>query len=218
MPTSDEAPTYPPAPWRIVGPAAVALRLVTVDVARRFVPDDLSIVRVTPGRTLAALAVAQYRTGSTLTYSELSVMPALVRRGKTVGAWVSHMWVDDETSLRGGRELWGMPKQLATFSWRWSATVAVEVAAEGSLIAALRWQQPAQRLPIPALLVAVGAVGGDRRRFVGRGTASMAPTSVHVGVNHDTPFAALGFGAAGISLAGSLAVTFGPPTVVSEPR
>ena len=30
---------------------------------------------------------------------------------------ISHIYVDDERSMRGGHEIWGLPKELATFAY-----------------------------------------------------------------------------------------------------
>ena len=215
MQTGSGARPYPPAPWHIVGPAAVTMQLLDVAVARRFVPDDLAIVAVRPGRTLAALAITQYRTGSTLTYSELSVMPALVRCRRSIGSWISHMWVDDETSLRGGRQLWGMPKQMATFAWRWGPKVAVDVSAEGRHLASFGWRHPARLLPLPGLLASIGSVDGDRRRFLGAGVSRMAPATVRVEFPDDSPFAPLGLTRPARALAGQISVTFGRVKVLT---
>ncbi|HVF16551.1 MAG TPA: acetoacetate decarboxylase family protein, partial [Steroidobacteraceae bacterium] len=58
-----------------------------------------------------------YGAGSTLQYHELIVAPALVRLGWRMGAWISHIYVDSEMSMLAGREIWGLPKQLAAFHW-----------------------------------------------------------------------------------------------------
>ncbi|MFC0542464.1 acetoacetate decarboxylase family protein [Kutzneria chonburiensis] len=62
------------------------------------------------------LAVVRYREG-TLSYNEVFV-GSVVRRGFRVGLWVHGIWVDSVESLWGGREIWGLPKELATFTWR----------------------------------------------------------------------------------------------------
>jgi hypothetical protein len=66
------------------------------------------------GRTLVIAGWIRYEGGSVLRYSELFAAPiGLVDRRPA--ATVTHMWVDSEASLAGGRELWGYPKQLARF-------------------------------------------------------------------------------------------------------
>jgi Acetoacetate decarboxylase (ADC) len=45
-------------------------------------------------------------------------------RGK-IGAWISHIYVDNADSVAGGREIWGLPKELAEFSWEQGERVTV---------------------------------------------------------------------------------------------
>jgi hypothetical protein len=107
-------PPYPPPPWELYGDAQVYLLLCRQDRLER-VPagfDPLNIAGFTP--VLAGFI--NYTNGSVLRYAELYV--AVV--GRVAGrrrptATVTHMWVDSEASRRGGRELWGYPKELARF-------------------------------------------------------------------------------------------------------
>jgi hypothetical protein len=108
---------YPKPPWILRGEAIIAAKRVAANVARSFVPADLDLFHVLPGSTLAILALIRYGAGSTLQYRELIVAPAIVRVGWRVGSWISHIHVDSEPSLRAGREIWGVPKQLAQFTW-----------------------------------------------------------------------------------------------------
>ena len=55
------------------------------------------------------MLLANYRSG-TLRYRELIVFSHATPRGMVV----THIYVDDEQSLRGGREIWGLPKELAS--------------------------------------------------------------------------------------------------------
>jgi hypothetical protein len=60
--------------------------------------------------------VGRYGPGSTLEYSEL-IAGVVVRRGWRIGLRVTHIYVDSEASLEGGRAIWGLPKELAEFDW-----------------------------------------------------------------------------------------------------
>jgi acetoacetate decarboxylase len=108
---------YPLAPWILKGYGFLTLHLVDVAQAEKYVPNDLEIVQVLPGKTIAGLVLGKYESGSTLTYNELIVVPALVRQGGNIGAWISHIYVDDLRSVAGGREIWGLPKEEAQFLW-----------------------------------------------------------------------------------------------------
>jgi acetoacetate decarboxylase len=56
-------------------------------------------------------AFVSYEEGSRLTYRELAVARLLDPLRRTVE--ITDIWVDSEESLRGGRSLWAIPKELA---------------------------------------------------------------------------------------------------------
>ena len=110
--------SYPQAPWTLKGFAFQTLHLIDIAKASPFIPPALAIVSAAPGRTLGGVYLSQYGAGSSLEYNELIVVAGVVKRGQTIGAWVSHIYVDNPDSVAGGREIWGMPKELATFDWQ----------------------------------------------------------------------------------------------------
>lgn len=108
----------PPFPWRL-RPRGIALgtaHLVDLGAAREFVAPGFPIVAVWPGRTLGGLFLVDYGPGSILEYHELVACAALVRHAGRPCAWVTHVYVDDEASLRSGRAVLGVPKRLARFA------------------------------------------------------------------------------------------------------
>jgi acetoacetate decarboxylase len=107
---------YPPAPWQLRGNAIQTLNLVDIDRVRQFVPPELDIAAVLPGKTLGSIYISEYQIGSVLTYNELIVAPALVHDRTKFGGWISHIYVDNPDSVAGGREIWGLPKELAEFT------------------------------------------------------------------------------------------------------
>jgi acetoacetate decarboxylase len=108
---------YPAAPWQLYGTALQSLHAIDVATARQFVPVDFGIVSMLPGKTLGSLYLSVYEPSSTLQYHELIVAPALVRYRGKIGAWISHIYVDNPQSVAGGRNIWGLPKELADFVW-----------------------------------------------------------------------------------------------------
>jgi acetoacetate decarboxylase len=106
---------YPSAPWQLQGDAIQTLNLVDIDRVRQFVPPELDIVTIFPGKTIGSIYISEYQLGSVLTYNELIVAPALVRDRTKIGGWISHIYVDNPDSMAGGREIWGLPKELAEF-------------------------------------------------------------------------------------------------------
>ncbi len=95
--------TYPPAPWRLHGQLWLSLFRV-----RQGDHADCG-----PG--IYAAALVSYEHPSPLIYSELLV----ARRVRAAGAPrinITDIWVDSEASMRGGRELWAIPKELCALS------------------------------------------------------------------------------------------------------
>ena len=84
---------YPAPPWHLNGEFIVVPALVRP-------------------RALGGVLLANYTSG-TLVYRELIVFSHATARGMVI----SHIYVDDEQSLSGGREIWGLPKELATFEY-----------------------------------------------------------------------------------------------------
>ena len=107
--------SYPPSPWLLKGYATQSLHLVEIDRARQFVPPQLEIAAVLPGKTLGSIYLSEYQSGSILEYNELIVAPALVKNQGKIGGWISHIYVDNPDSVAGGREIWGLPKEMAEF-------------------------------------------------------------------------------------------------------
>jgi hypothetical protein len=69
--------------------------------------------------------LSNYGSGSVLEYSELIIAPAVVNYQRKIGGWVSHIYVDNADSVAGGREIWGLPKELAKFTWQQGNHVTV---------------------------------------------------------------------------------------------
>jgi hypothetical protein len=106
--------SYPPEPWDLRG----QLYLSVWAVPRGALPGlpvepdarPLSIA----GRALIGAAFVRYEPGGVLQYREL-LAAVLVRQRRARWPRVSIMdiWVDSVASRDGGRELWGIPKDLA---------------------------------------------------------------------------------------------------------
>lgn len=117
--------SYPSAPWTLRGDAIQTLHLVNIQRSRHLIPPEFDIISVWPGKTLASVYLSHYGSGSVLEYSELIVAPAVVSYRGKIGAWISHIYVDNPDSVAGGREIWGLPKELAEFSWQEGKRVTV---------------------------------------------------------------------------------------------
>jgi acetoacetate decarboxylase len=168
--------SYPEAPWHLQG--------------------ELIIV---PTHVLGGVMLAGYTSG-TLAYHELIVFSRATRRGMVV----SHIYVDDEQSLRGGREIWGLPKELATFRYE---RTRFEARQDGPLLTA-RIRRRRGRLPLllPAPIVS------EKGAALGRARVNAAPALATLGVPHESPLAALGLSGTYLALAGDdLRLTMPPP-------
>ena len=150
-------------------------------------------------RALGGVLLANYTSG-TLAYRELIVFERATRRGMVI----SHIYVDDEQSLSGGREIWGLPKELATFAY---GPTRFHAAQDDTLLSARIRRRPG-RLPliVPAPIVSeAGATLGIAR-------VKAAPALVTLDVPPGSPFAHLGLSGTHLGLAGDdLRLTMPPP-------
>jgi hypothetical protein len=171
---------HPPPPWRLFG--------------------ELIIVPARVGRSLGGILLANYTSG-TLVYRELIVFSRATARGMVV----SHIYVDDERSLRGGHEIWGLPKELASFEYTRTRFAARQGDAT-LLIARIRRRRGRVPLVIPAPIVShAGATLGCAR-------IKAAPALVTLDVPDSSPFASLGLSGVRTALAGDdLALTMPAP-------
>jgi hypothetical protein len=145
------------------GHALQTLQLIDVERVRSLIPPELEIISVFPGKTVGGVYLSYYGSGSVLEYSELIVVAGLVSYSGKLGGWVSHIYVDNPNSVAGGREIWGLPKQLAEFTWENGKAVKpdaghssaswhhnqVTVRQGAQLLCSLRYNWQSFGLPIP---------------------------------------------------------------------
>jgi hypothetical protein len=106
---------YPPAPWTMRGQVYMSAWSVPVHRCSLQV-DPVFEPLVVAGRMFVTGAFVEYEPGSTLTYGELAMGIVVKQRGaRRYGAATPLIWVDSEQSLRGGRALWNLPKEMARF-------------------------------------------------------------------------------------------------------
>jgi hypothetical protein len=65
---------------------------------------------------IVGVAWVNYGPGGMMQYREL-MATLVVRRGLRLMPTITHIWVDSPASRDGGRALWGIPKELAEFSF-----------------------------------------------------------------------------------------------------
>jgi acetoacetate decarboxylase len=117
---------YPTAPWNLQGYAVQTLNLIDTNRIRNLIPQEFEIVSVLPGKTVGGVYLSKYQPGSVLEYNELIVVPGLVKYQNQIGGWVSHIYVDNPDSVAGGREIWGLPKEMADFTWLLDKQIVVK--------------------------------------------------------------------------------------------
>ena len=105
--------SYPAEPWDLRGQMYLSIwSLPAAQVPR--LPDGLAAV-VRPasvgGRGLVGTAWVVYEPGGVLQYREL-LSAVLVRHRAGPRVSIVDIWVDSRASRDGGRELWGIPKEL----------------------------------------------------------------------------------------------------------
>ncbi|MDQ4032461.1 MAG: acetoacetate decarboxylase family protein, partial [Actinomycetota bacterium] len=104
----------PPEPWDLRGQMHLTVwRMPLADLPA--LPPGLAPVRL-GGHALVGTAWVDYEPGGVLTYRELLVA-VLVWHGTRLRVSITDIWVDSVSSLRGGRELWGIPKEPAKFDF-----------------------------------------------------------------------------------------------------
>ena len=106
--------SYPPEPWYLRGQLHLTVWRMPL-AGLPALPPGLAPVRL-GGCALVGTAWVVYEPGGVLSYRELLVAVP-VWHGRLLRASITDIWVDSAPSLRGGRELWGIPKELATFDF-----------------------------------------------------------------------------------------------------
>ncbi len=163
--------SYPEPPWDLQGEMIV-------------VP-----ARVHP-RQIGGVLLADYRSGI-LSYRELIVFSKATPRGMVV----SHIYVDSPESMRGGREIWGLPKELAEFDYDGRTFTARQ---NGDTLLHARIRRRPGRIPL-LIPTPITSHAGDT---IGRARIKAAPALVTLHVPPASPFASLGLDGTHVGLAG----------------
>jgi hypothetical protein len=161
---------YPAEPWRLRGNLHLSVFLVPLAEVPVEIPPDCRPIRL--GRyAVVGTAWVDYRAGSVLVYDEL-MSTLLVRRGWRALPTITHIWVDSVASREGGRALWGIPKELATFNFsadRFAGSAAGALIAMGTV--APRFAVPGR---MPFRFHVVQALGGAAKVTPVAGSARLA--------------------------------------------
>lgn len=181
--------TYPPAPWRLQGQAILTAQLIDIDQVRSLIPAEVNIIQVFPGKTIGGVYLSSYKAGSTLEYHELIVVAGLVSYSGQWGAWISHIYVDHPDSVAGGREIWGLPKELAEFVW--SASDQVSVSQDNQLLCKLRYSPAPFSIPIQLMAPCLSLLNHQFLKFNGDFQGQVGLISTHLEIPPESPFSHL---------------------------
>lgn len=177
--------SYPAAPWHMVGSLWLTLFRVKEPV------EDLR-----PAGIYGA-AFVSYEEGSPLTYSELLVARPVSTDKDGRRVTITDIWVDSPASVAGGRELWGIPKGLADFTFetehRGPFTSTEWSAREGRTpIAGVSFRdvsRAAPRIPFKGGTWQPGIedTGGEERTATLQGSSKTLPARARWDINPDGP-------------------------------
>lgn len=173
--------SYPPEPWELHGRACVSVWPVR---ATALPPLPVRPVTVF-GRAVVGTAFVDYRPPG-MAYHEV-LAAVLVRRGLRFGVSIARIWVDSPTSLAGGRELWGIPKEPAEFEW--GRDLAASARDEHGPIASVRARTPRSGVRLPAAGSTWQAFGGGLARTPLRATGRVAPVRATWRIDPSGPLA-----------------------------
>jgi hypothetical protein len=201
---------YPAAPWELRGRVALVPVPVRADAARAAgVPRGARLLTARAW-TLGGLLLADYDETATLRYRELIVFSGLAAAGGRPAFVVSHIYVDDDASLAGGRAIWGLPKQRASFEA--SAGRVTVRGAGGGALATVGLRRRARAATLPLWAGVVGTLGGAAARTATTGTLRGSLAAAAVEVPGESPFASLALSGRHVAVAGSeLALPFPLP-------
>jgi hypothetical protein len=208
---------YPAAPWTLRGFSLQTLELIDIAKARPLIPAELDIVSVLPGKTIGGVYVAYYGEDSTLVYHELIVVAGLTRYGNKTASWISHIYVDNPDSVAGGREIWGLPKELARFTWETGQQDRVSVYQGEQLLCSLRrsWSLKFWRQKL--MVDSFSTLDGNLLQFQGQATANLAMVGAELQIPQESPFAQLGMGRPLLAIkSDALELIANPPQVVGQ--
>ncbi|KAK9063566.1 hypothetical protein SSX86_017436 [Deinandra increscens subsp. villosa] len=108
---------YGKPPWIFKGSALYQFHLVKTEIARVIIPKELRLVEAF-GYTLGGFFLAKYNESPFGPFDELVTIAGIVRNPPTPTshAWAARVYVNSDDACHHGREEFGLPSQVATFS------------------------------------------------------------------------------------------------------
>ncbi len=137
---------YPPQPWNLTADAHVSIWRVPASSLPALPPGASPLL--VAGHASVFTAWIDYTPPGQLAYHEL--LAAVAVKARRVSCSITEIWVDSEASLAGGRELWAIPKDLATLNFTGGPTFQATAATADDWIATAAFKRRAAlplRLP-----------------------------------------------------------------------
>ncbi len=185
--------SYPAAPWTLHGESFLTLHPIDIAKAKPYIPREVDVFSIFPGKTLGVIYLASYKTGSVLEYNELIVAIAVNYQGN-LGGWVSHIYVDNPDSMAGGREIWGLPKELAEFSWQRGDRTSITVRHDQQPLLTFSYDRPFSLWQKQFLAPSFSVLGTHIVQFEGQVDARLGWLNAQVEVSATSPIAPLDLG------------------------
>jgi hypothetical protein len=109
-------PLISPPPWQLTGNGCVLLFHFPRDFNRKY--GFLASYQTTSYQGwIGAVMMVDYQTSGVGPYQELLYIPGLFSMAGRLAFSISKIYVSTEASVRSGQENWGIPKELADFSF-----------------------------------------------------------------------------------------------------
>lgn len=162
---------YPPEPWSLRGQMYLSVWALPVREVPPIPPELDGAVRVLRigGRAFIGAAWVDYQPGGDMAYHEL-LAAVLMRQRLAIRMTITHIWVDSADSRDGARKLWGIPKEMARFTFSPQSVAAHEIAS-----ATVR---PRRGVRMPIRFRVTQALDGRPLTSPVRATASCGPARV----------------------------------------
>jgi hypothetical protein len=170
--------SYPPSPWSLRGRMHVsvwALPLADVPALPPALHGTVRVLRL-GRRAFIGTAWVDYQPGGDLNYHEL-LAAVLTRAGWRPRVTITHIWVDSVASRDGGRELWGIPKDLADITLA-DGGAASATTGEGPIASATLPRGNGVPPRLPAVFRVVQDLAGRPETTAVRSTARYGPARV----------------------------------------
>ena len=111
----------PPPPWTfqasrihytfLAVPTHVAQRYYCPCASSSSAQSSLTLLSVPPGYTLGGVFCVEYTDSPVGPYREVAILSSLVGNLGGIGAWASHIFVNNEQAAQYGQAFWGLPAE-----------------------------------------------------------------------------------------------------------